>query len=134
MEVNTEYLRGLLLAFEAAEGSTTDISELKDRGFDFNEKEFLFHMRLLNDQNFIECYCNTELGYSRSVDGSGSWAVAPMRLTAAGHEFVAALANEEVWSKVKDGLKNESMSTLWNISKQLLEGYAKKKAESLLGQ
>ena len=134
MNIDQEYLKGLLDAFEAADRPTTDIEELKSRGFDYKNDKFIFHLKLLVDQDLVRPDDGDGLGYVRSVDGFVSWGVVPLRLTAKGHEFIEALRNSEVWETIKSNFKDASLGSLLNISKELLEGYAKKKISSLLGQ
>mgnify|MGYP000064805691 FL=1 len=49
-----------------------------------------------------------------------------------GHEFIANLREDHVWSAIKRDFKDASFSTLVGVGKQLAEGYAKKKVEFLL--
>ena len=134
MKVDQDYLKGLLEAFEAANAPTTDIIELKTRGFDYNDDKFVFHFQLLADRDLVRAEDGGVLGYVKGADGFLSWSVIPLRLTATGHDFIEALRNKEVWAAIKSHFKDASMGSLVNISKQLLEGYAKKKLSSLLDQ
>jgi hypothetical protein len=133
MKVDQEYLKGLLEAFEAAESPTTNILELKEKGFDYGKNEFIFHLQVLSDQSFIEMENGSGLGFHKGADGNVSWSVAPLRLTAQGHDFISALRNKEVWNTLKSEFKDASIGTLWSVSKQLLEGYTKKKVMALIG-
>ena len=71
-------------------------------------------------------------GLQRNMDGSASWSIKPLRLTAQGHDFIEALKNKEVWATLKKDFKDASISTMWDVSKKLLEGFAKKKVEAIL--
>lgn len=133
MKIDQEYLRGLLKAFEAADKPTTDITELESRGFSKSDDRFLFHLTILEDQCLVEGDKDIGLGYQRSVDGFISWGAIPLRLTASGHSFLEALHNKEVWETIKTNFKDASIETLWKVSKELLEGYTKKKISELLG-
>ncbi|MHA7000162.1 DUF2513 domain-containing protein [Aeromonas schubertii] len=133
MKIDNEYLKGLLEAFEASDTPTTDIEELKKAGFSYQEDKFIFHLSILADQNLVQCEQGYGLGYQKGVDGYVSWAVVPLRLTAFGHEFLEALRNSQVWDTIKSEFKDASIGTLWRVSKELLEGYTKKKVTSLLG-
>ncbi len=134
MKIDLDYLKGLLEAFEASSEPTTDIEQLKDAGFDYNDKLFIFHMRILADRNLVE-QPDGEFGFGAilGVDGQISWSVLPLRLTSAGHEFVAALKNKEVWEKIKTNFKDGSINTILDISKRLLEAYSIKKLGQLIG-
>lgn len=134
MKIDQDYLKTLLLACQASEKPTFDIEDLNAFGIDYEAPQFEFHMKILTDQNLIE-RDDQDLGFGliKSLDGFSSWAVMPLRLTAAGHQFVEALSNKEVWASIKSGFKDASLTTLKSVSLKLLEGYAKKKIDDLLG-
>lgn len=134
MKINHDYLKGLLIAFEDAPNPDTDINELSDKGFDYRTTEFMFHMRLLEDQYLIQrTDGEAGFGYVSSLGGQGSFAVMPLRLTAQGHDFIADLRQKEVWNSVKENFKEASMSGLVDITKQLAQGFAKQKIKQLTG-
>ncbi|MDP2607735.1 MULTISPECIES: DUF2513 domain-containing protein [unclassified Oceanobacter] len=134
MKIDQEYLKGLLEAFEASNTPTTDIKKLEHAGFSYQEDKFIFHLSILADQNFVEREQGHGLGYLKGADGNISWSEVPLRLTAAGHEFLEALRNSEVWDTIKSEFKDASIGTLCRVSKDLFEGYTKKKVTSLLGR
>ncbi|MEN6488950.1 MAG: DUF2513 domain-containing protein [Smithella sp.] len=135
MKIDHDYLKGLLEAFEASDKSTTTILELKDRGYDYADEgeKFLFHMQILYDKQLIASESGIlGFGFDRSADGMPCWSVFNLRLTASGHDFLEALRNSQVWATLKREFKDVSIGTLLKVSKDLLEGYTKKKVESLL--
>lgn len=132
MKVDHEYLKSLLEAFEASDGPTTDIGELERKGFNPKEANFIFHLQILADQNLIQRENGSGLGYVRGGDGYVAWSVVPLRLTALGHDFIAALRSREVWETIKSQFKDASLGTLLRVSRDLLEGYTKKKVLELL--
>ncbi|HBE9179197.1 DUF2513 domain-containing protein [Serratia fonticola] len=135
MKIDQQYLKDLLIAFEDNPDPQTNIEELRDAGFSYMEPKFLFHMRLLEDQRLIQRTDGKPgFGFFEGADDGGSWGSIPLRLTSRGHDFIAALRQKEVWEQVKTGFKDASISTLINVSRDLAEGYAKKKISDLLGQ
>lgn len=135
MKIDQQYLKDLLIAFEDNPDPQTNIEELKEAGFSYMDPKFLFHMRLLDDQNLIQrTDSKSGFGFFEGADDGGSWGVLPLRLTSRGHDFIAALRQKEVWEQVKTGFKDASISTLINVSRDLAEGYAKKKISELLGK
>jgi hypothetical protein len=135
MKIDQDYLKKLLEACQASDKPTFDIEDLNARGLDYREPNFEFHMKILNDQNFIEQDDGDPgFGLFKSVDGFASWSVLPLRLTASGHQFIEALSNKEVWSAIKHGFKDASIETLKSVALKLLDGFAKKKIEDLLGR
>ena len=133
MKIDQDYLKELLEACQTCEKPTFDIEDLKERGFDYNDPRFEFHMKILDDQQFVaQDDGDPGFGLIKSVDGFASWAVLPLRLTASGHQFIEALSNKEVWSAIKHGFKDASITTLKTVALKLLDGFAKKKIDDLL--
>lgn len=134
MKIDQDYLKKLLETCQASEKPTFDIMDLKAAGFDYEDAKFEFHMMILYDQGFIEQDGGDPgIGLIKSADGRASWSVLPLRLTASGHEFIEALSNKEVWATIKRSFTDASISTLKNVSLKLLEGYAQKKIDQILG-
>lgn len=133
MKINHEYLKGLLEAFEASPEPQTNIRELAKAGYDYTTDEFLFHMRLLDDQGLIG-QPDGDYGFGLLVgaDGHKSWSVIPLRLTSDGHAFLETLENKEVWNTVKSGFKDVSIGTLVDVSRKLFDGYVHKKIDNIL--
>nr|WP_283844195.1 DUF2513 domain-containing protein [Bradyrhizobium sp. BR 10289] len=126
-------MKRLLEACQASEKPTFDIRDLDALGFDRSDDRFEFHLKILADQRLIEQDDGEPgFGLQKSIDGFRSWNVVPLRLTAAGHDFIEALSNKEVWAAIKSGFKDASLSTLKSVSLKLLEGYVKKKVDDVL--
>jgi hypothetical protein len=135
MKINHDYLKALLEAFEASPNPTTDIKSLQAAGVNYQDDQFIFHMQILEDRGLVEREDGEPgFGMVRSIDNFVSWGVVPLRLTASGHAFLEALRNKEVWATIKKDFKEASLDTLWKVSKELLEGYTKKKLGELLGK
>lgn len=137
MKVDQDYLKALLIAFEDTEGPDTWVYELVAKGYDQNSSEFIFHMRLFDDNGLI-CRVDGELGFGHQYHAyiggyDYHWFDVPLRLTAQGHDFIADLRQKEVWNSVKENFKDASMSTLVDVAKQLAQGYAKQKIKALTG-
>lgn len=135
MKIEHEYLKNLLEACQDSKKPTFDIEDLKAAGFDNSDPKFEFHMRILTDQGFIEQdNGDTGFGLSKSLDGSFlTWSVLPLRLTASGHQFIEALSNKEVWTVIKSGFADASITTLKKVAIDLLEGFARKKITAFIG-
>jgi hypothetical protein len=135
MKIDQDYLKKLLEAFEDSPEPTTDIKELSQAGLHYDDPKFVFHMAILDDKGLIQqADGDAGFGMFRGADGHASWSVLPLRLTARGHDFIEALRNKEVWATIKKDFKEAGIDTLWKVSKELLEGYTKKKLAALLGQ
>jgi len=132
MKIDQDYLKGLLEAFEAAVKPTTNIQELQQQGFNYEDDKFIFHLHILADQALVEQEHGSGLGYTKGADGFVSWSVVPLRLTANGYDFIEALRNSKVWETIKSEFKEASIGTLLKVSKELLEGYTKKKIIALI--
>jgi hypothetical protein len=117
MKPNPEYIRKLLTAFEESPEPTTDINELRERGLDYMENEFMFHLRLLNDSDFVEREDgDSGIGLYRSIDGLYSWSAVPLRLTSSGHEFAQAMENEHGFQAVMKSLVSSSLGIMRDIA------------------
>ncbi|MBI3703178.1 MAG: DUF2513 domain-containing protein [Rhizobiales bacterium] len=134
MKIDQDYLKKLLEACQASEKPTFNIEDLKAAGFDYNDRQFEFHMKILNDQHLIEQDDgDAGFGLTKSLDGFLSWSVLPLRLTASGHQFIEALENKDVWAAIKRGFKDASIETLQSVALKLLDRFAQKKIDALLG-
>jgi hypothetical protein len=134
VKIDQDYLKKLLEACQDSEKPTFDIEDLKAAGFDYNDQQFEFHMKILNDQHFIEQDDgDAGFGLTKSLDGFLSWSVLPLRLTASSHQFIEALENKDVWAAIKRGFKDASIETLQSVALKLLDGFAQKKIDALLG-
>jgi hypothetical protein len=112
-----EYTKKLLEAFEDSPEPTTDIDELQSRGLDYRTPEFYFHLRLLNDNGFVERDDEEPgIGVSRSLDGNYSWAAIPLRLTADGHTFAEAMRSNSGFQAVRNSLVKSSLSIMRDIA------------------
>ncbi|MGO3396175.1 MAG: DUF2513 domain-containing protein [Serratia proteamaculans] len=137
MKIDQQYLKDLLIAFEKTVGPDTRIDELKVKGYDINSSEFIFHMRLLDDNGLIT-RIDGQPGFGHNyrayIGGDGyHWIDTPLRLTSRGHDFIDAIRQKEVWNNVKENFKEASLSTLVDVAKQLSQGFAKKKIKDLTG-
>jgi hypothetical protein len=134
MKIDQEYLKKLLEACQSFEAPTFTIIDFKNAGLDYHDPQFEFHMKILSDQGFVEQDDGESgIGLIKSADGSASWSVLPLRLTASGHQFVEAISNKEVWSTIKHSFKDASISTLRDVSIKLFEGYAQQKINKIPG-
>ncbi|XYK68112.1 DUF2513 domain-containing protein [Serratia nematodiphila] len=138
MKIDQQYLKDLLIAFEETEGHDTSIDDLKKKGYDVDSSDFIFHMRLLDDNKFIT-RIDGEPGFGhlhiQHLNGfKYRWISMPLRLTSNGHDFIDALRQKEVWNSLKKEFKDvTSIQSLFGISKGLAAGFAKKKISNLTG-
>src|ERR1035438_4738954 len=117
MKPDPEYTKKLLEAFEDSPDPTTNIDELQNLGLDYRTPEFYFHLRLLNDDGFVERDDEEPgVGVTQSLDGHYSWAAIPMRLTADGHTFAEALRSQSGFQAVKKSLVRSSLNIMRDIA------------------
>lgn len=133
MQIDYDYLKQVLEAFAAAPKPTTDIQELKRRGIDYNTDQFLFHMEILQDKGLIEQPDGSAgIGVQRSIDGFTSWGAVPLRLTAAGHEFLDGMRNERAMVVVRRDFKHAGIATVKAVFKAALDESAKLAVRALV--
>jgi len=94
-------------------------------------------MRLLSDNGLIQ-RVDGQSGFGHVLktysDGYDYiWIETPLRLTAAGHNFIADLRQKDVWETIKTNFRDEGVSTLVSLSRQLAEAFAKKKIKEIIG-
>lgn len=126
MQIDQDYLREILNAFIESPRSFIWVADIVSRGIKIDDK-FLFHVQILEDQNFIECLDKkSELGYEITLEGAFTWNSRPLRLTASGHEFVEAINRPEIWDVLKNEFRDASLSTLKSAASTLLLAFARK--------
>lgn len=54
------------------------------------------------------------------------------KITWSGHDFIDAVRKDTVWQTIKTEFKDASVETVIKVSKQLAEGWAKKRVDELL--
>lgn len=120
MQIDHDYLKRLLEAFQAAPGPLTDIEQLETAGISYSAPQFVFHMDILHEEGLIE-QPDGEPGYGlyRGI-GSESWAVLPLRLTSAGHRFLEGLRDQRLWGVIKRDYKTAGIGTLVAVTNTLL--------------
>ena len=126
MKIDQEYIRKILNSFILSERSFVWVADIMQQGIEIDDK-FLFHMQILEDQQFIECLDKkSDLGYEITLGGNFEWSSRPLRLTASGHEFLEAINRPEIWDVLKAEFKDASLSTLKSAAQTLLLAFAKK--------
>ena len=132
MKIDQTYLRDILNTFIESPKSFIWVADIVDKGIEIDDK-FLFHMQILEDQQFIECLDKSSpLGYEITLGGHFEWKSRPLRLTASGHEFTEAINRPEIWDILKDEFKDASLSTLKSTATTLLIAFAKKQINKYL--
>ena len=131
MRISYEYISQLLIKFLDSEKP-----HLNWRDFDneINEDEnlFFFHINILCDKEIIVGASsdpnNIGVIFNANSNSYNIW-IAPIRLTAQGHDFADALAKPSIKELIVTKFKDEGLSAIINIAKSLAE----KHAEKLLG-
>ena len=132
MQIDQDYIKTILNTFIESPRSFIWIGAIEERGIAIDDK-FLFHMQILEDQEFIECLDKmSDLGYEIKIGGQFEWKSRPLRLTAAGHEFVDAINRAEIWDVLQAEFKDASLSTLKSAAKSLLLAFARKQLSRYL--
>lgn len=133
MKVNHEYLKSILKSFVEWPNPTMTVNEI-DPVITNDEKQFRFHLTLLNDKGIIiRDDGDYGIGYTEGADGYGTWITLPLRLSASGHEYYEAINTPEIWEKIKSGATDLSIGSTMTVAKELMVAYLKKKSETLFG-
>ena len=122
MKRDMELIRNILIAVEME----NDPSEIKGYDADVNK----YHQALMMEAGLADGMV------SKSIDNNTNTpnAVFLRKLTWEGHEFLDTVRQDSIWKTVKTEFKDASMETIIKVSKQLAEGWAKKKVEALINE
>lgn len=122
MKRDMELIRKLLFAIEE------NPRQLAVDGYD---KEVVkYHALLLIEAGLLDGKVSNTLANTSVVPSH----IFVNRLTWDGHEFLDNIRRDEIWNTIKSEFKDASVSTIFNIGKELAESYAKKKLRSILGE
>jgi hypothetical protein len=123
MKPDSEYIRNLLNVFQEYLEPTMDIQDIERAGIPYDDHEFYFHLRLLNDDGFVEREDGKPgIGVDRSADGMYQWSVLPLRLTSAGHTFAQALRSDTGFAAVKKSFVGASLSVMRDVAVAAFKG------------
>lgn len=121
MRVDPEYLKKLLNVFRDSEKPWVDYTDINVAGLPSDEK-LIFHIQLLADENLVRPVSvdNYDLGVMIGLDGNIGLSCIPIRMTSAGHSFLEALNNENIWPKFKKKAGESSLAVMASVASGLL--------------
>lgn len=107
MKRDIELIKEILIEIEKS-GAPNEVVDV-----DIPEKsqeEISYHIKLMNQAGLVE---------AEDVSGTGSFQWLPVSLTWQGHEFLDAIRNDTVWSKMKSKIKEQGGSLPFHVIKEL---------------
>ena len=107
MERDKDYLRELMLAFEAQADHIIPVADLIV--FE-GDRRRAGHVKLLIDEGLLES------------PGRGV-----VRITARGHDFIESIRDPGIWARTKEAVAETGGNATLDIVKQLATGFLKKK-------
>ena len=122
MKPNPDYIKRLLAAFQDSPDPYVDISKIAAAGLPTNTPEFVFHIRLLNDQDFVQREDGKPGVGIEKVGDDYLLNTLPLRLTASGHEFAEAMNNNKAFETVKKSLVSSSIGIMKDIAVTVFKG------------
>lgn len=122
MKIELDYIKKLLTKAQDSEKAIFTIFELVDNEAEIDTEIFVFHLKILADQNLIvsDNDNSSNIGDSRLGNGVLIWNRKNLRLTNKGHDFIDAIQNKTVWNKLKKEVKSKSLSAIESTAKSLL--------------
>lgn len=143
MRIEADYVKALLEVFLNAETTTVNLDDFpmldySDAETPEQEKEqrrFVFHMEILEDGAFIETTNDTSgsIVVQRLSGDQYTWQRIPLRLTATGHDFAAALTKPGIFEKLRDEFADEGPGAFAKAAIALGVKMAEKKLRNLIG-
>lgn len=128
MKPGAEYTRKLLTAFQESPRPSINVRELAEEDLAVGSNEFQFHMELLEDEGFIQREDRERgTGLALSAEGLYKWSVLPLRLTASGQEFAAAMRDEQGFEAVKRYVKESCTPFTVRLMRDVAVGALKAK-------
>ncbi|UTW66175.1 DUF2513 domain-containing protein [bacterium SCSIO 12643] len=122
MKLDYDIIKAFLNGFQDSKKPTLNTLEVfTSLNYDHNVKtdfNLVWHyLKLLNDQNLIECIGdnNGDLGISFTGSGEPIISVKHFRLTMLGHQALEAMNNNKVWEKIKSGVDKIGIAGLKQI-------------------
>lgn len=101
MKPDLDYTKRLLDAIEAMPGPTRDTEESRAAGFSVDKTEFIFHLRLLEDQHLVEGAARAHVYVFTNLGRTVAWTRVPLRMTTHGHDLAANLRAPKVMEPIK---------------------------------
>ena len=131
MKLDHEIIKKILLAFEKSETPYTDLRKIAElSGIDYTDNRLFYHCELLADQGLI-------VGQNGSSNiGIGSYdfpndivnvSLVNIRLSAMGHEYIAAIKKPEIWEKTKKVVGEGGLAIMVETAKSVLQGFINSK-------
>ena len=122
MKIEIDYIKKLLTKAQDSEKAIFTIFDLVDDRNEVDTETFVFHLKILADQDIIvsDNDNSSNIGDSRLGKGALTWDLKNLRLTNKGHDFIVALQNKTVWNKLKKDVKSKSLSAIESTAKSLL--------------
>ena len=116
MKRDMELIRMVMLEAE----KTKDPYELVDPKIEgYNETEISYHIALLDDAGLLH-------GQDRSAIGVFRWSAGT--LTWAGHEFVEAIRDEEIWKEARAIVEKSGNGVVFDVLRKALVRVMEKRA------
>jgi hypothetical protein len=122
MKPDLDYIKQLLGAIEGLPAPTCDVLTVRAAGIDIDDPKFLFHLRIPEDRGLLAGADREHPALHTYTDRGRQvvWTRAPMRLTASGHDFAAALRNDTVFQSIKTKAADASISVWTQVAGPLL--------------
>ncbi|MEP3348809.1 MAG: hypothetical protein ABJN96_02520 [Marinomonas sp.] len=138
MDIDYAYIKKLLEEIKQGQSPYIKSGDLFTKHLEEHSKQFVFHWHLIVENGFISTntssiYDLKESGLIPSSQNPMHFMVnsKPIRLTTVGIEFLQSLNEPKVLEVIQEKFKNEGLSAVMDISKQLAMKVLNKKLESI---
>ncbi|USK46336.1 DUF2513 domain-containing protein [Cytobacillus oceanisediminis] len=118
MKRDMEFVRKLLLDFSNGEGRTNFNSRIEE------DQIYMYHLKIMREAGLVD--------YKESGYKGGMMLLGVPTLTWFGNDYLDTVANDSVWSRTKDGLKEKGFE-LSGVPFNVLKEYAVLQLKQFIG-
>lgn len=121
MEIDYDTLQSFLSVIQESGQPTLNTKQIMEKvnlniANDGDCNKAWFYLKLLADQDLIECVGgDPNLGFTFTGNGEPNISIKSFRLTLAGHQILESMANETIWSSIKDPIKKAGIEGVKQI-------------------
>ncbi|MBB1368679.1 hypothetical protein H5154_20270 [Pseudoalteromonas sp. SR44-5] len=141
MQTNLDFTKTILEAIKKNDDPFFDLATLRTVVCkDSNDiQQLVFQIQIFFDEGIISRFdgrkvsSHSDIGIAyNGLEPTPDFTGIRLRLTSKGQDYSNALQNSDIFSQLKERMKDAPINTICNMGPKLLESFAKKKFEELI--